>query len=161
LNFAKQLPSSLRMILSLAGRSGQVTSGGSGSETEAVVFDDRFDASTLHLLRERVGACAAAAGMPPDRAADVILAVHELAANVVSHGAGAGRLLIRAAVGALRCQVTDAGPGEGPWPVRKGHGLWIVRAVADEVTASLGPHGSQVTALFGWRVTIPANQQVT
>jgi len=81
--------------------------------------------------------------------------VHELAANVVSHGAGAGRLLIRAAAGALRCQVTDAAPGAGPWPVRKGHGLWIVRAVADEVTASLGPHGSQVTVLFGWRAGAP------
>ena len=31
----------------------------------------------------------------------------------------------------------------GPWPVRQGHGLWLVRAVADEVTASHGPHGSR------------------
>jgi anti-sigma regulatory factor (Ser/Thr protein kinase) len=139
------------MIFSLSGSRVQVTSDSSNSEVEVVVFDDRFDASTLALLRERVAACAAAAGMPHDRAADVILAVHELAANVVSHGTGAGRLLIRAAAGALRCQVSDAAPGAGPWPVRPGHGLWIVRAVADEVTASLGPHGSQVTALFGWR----------
>ncbi|HEX4088174.1 MAG TPA: ATP-binding protein [Trebonia sp.] len=124
---------------------------GEGSETEAVVFDDRFDAATLHSLRERVAACAAAAGMPRGRAVDVILAVHELAANAVSHGAGAGRLLIRAASGALHCQVTDAGPGAGPWPVRAGHGLWIVRAVADQVTTSFGPNGSQVTAVFGWR----------
>ncbi len=115
------------------------------------MFDERFDASTLHLLRERVVACAAAMGMPEDRASDVLLAVHELAANAVRHGGGAGRLLIRAAVGALRCQVSDAGPGAGPWPVQRGHGLWIVRAVADEVTTSFGPHGSQVTALFGWR----------
>lgn len=149
------------MIPGVLGSRVQVTSGGSGSEPEVVVFDDRFDASTLHLLRERVAACATAAGMPPDRVTDLILAVHELAANVVSHGAGAGRLLIRAAAGALRCQVSDAGPGAGPWPVRKGHGLWIVRTVADEFTATPGPHGSQVTALFGWRVTIPANQQVT
>ena len=152
------------MIGRLSGSSVQVTSSGSGSESEVVVFDDRFDAATLHLLRERVAACAAAAGMPPDRATDVILAVHELAANVVSHGAGAGRLLFRAAANALRCQVTDAAPGAGPWPVRRGHGLWIVRAVADEVIASPGPHGSQVTALFGWRagtVTTATNQQVT
>ena len=116
-----------------------------------MVFDERFDAATLHLLRDRVAACAAAAGMPEDRATDVILAVHELAANAVRHGAGAGRLLVRAAAGALRCQVSDAGPGAGPWPLRQGHGLWIVRAVADEVTASSGPQGSQVTAMFGWR----------
>jgi anti-sigma regulatory factor (Ser/Thr protein kinase) len=116
-----------------------------------VVFDEPFDASTLHFLRERVAACAAAAGMPEDRVMEVMLAVHELASNAVRHGAGAGRLVLRAAAGALRCQVSDAGPGAGPWPLRQGHGLLIVRAVADEVTAYSGPHGSQVTALFGWR----------
>jgi anti-sigma regulatory factor (Ser/Thr protein kinase) len=87
--------------------------------------------------------------MPEDRAMYVTLAVHELAANAVSHGAGSGRLLIHAAGGALRCQVSDAGPGTGPWPLRQGHGLWIVQAVADQVTASSGPHGSQITAVFG------------
>jgi anti-sigma regulatory factor (Ser/Thr protein kinase) len=120
-----------------------------------VVFDERFDASTLHLLRERVAACLAAAGMPEGRAADVVLAVHELAANAVRHGAGAGRLMMRAAAGALRCQVSDAGPGTGPWPLQQGHGLWIVRAVAGEVTASSGPQGSRVTAVFGWREAEP------
>jgi anti-sigma regulatory factor (Ser/Thr protein kinase) len=139
-----------------------MTSSGEESEAEAVVFDERFDASTLHLLRERVAACVSAAGMPEDRAMDVVLAVHELAANAVWHGAGAGRLLMRVAVGAVRCQVSDAGPGEGPWPLRQGHGLWIVRAVADEVTSSSGPQGSRVTALFGWlpRSLPPTNPSV-
>jgi two-component sensor histidine kinase len=119
-----------------------VTSSGEGSKVEAVVFDERFDASTLHLLRERVAAWVSAAGMPEDRAMDVVLAVHELAANAVRHGAGAG---------------------EGPWPLRQGHGLWIVRAVADEFTASSGPRGSQVTAMFGWlpRSLPPTNPRVT
>jgi anti-sigma regulatory factor (Ser/Thr protein kinase) len=128
-----------------------VTSGDGSPEAEAVVLDERFDASTLHLLRERVAACAAIAGVPEDRARDVILVVHELAANAVRHGAGAGRLLMRAAAGRLRCQVSEAGPGAGPWPLRQGHGLWIVREVADEVTAASGPHGSWVTAIFRWR----------
>ena len=127
-----------------------MTSVSGGSEARAE-FDERFDAATLHLLRERVAACAAAVGMPEDRAMYVTLAVHELAANAVRHGAGSGRLLIHAAGGALRCQVSDAGPGAGPWPLRQGHGLWIVQAVADQVTASCGPHGSQVTAVFGWQ----------
>lgn len=133
-----------------AGNRQQVTSG-EGPEAGAVVFDQRFDASTLHLLRERVAACAAVAGVPEGRAADVLLAVHELAANAVRHGAGVGRLLMRAATDALLCQVIDAGPGTGPWPVRQGHGLWIVQAAADDVRISFGPHGSQVTAIFGWR----------
>jgi anti-sigma regulatory factor (Ser/Thr protein kinase) len=88
--------------------------------------------------------------MPADLSVDVLLAVHELAANAVRHGAGAGRLLIRSAAGVLRCRVSDTGPGAGPWPLRAGHGLWLVRAVADEATASSGPHGSQVTISFGW-----------
>ena len=128
----------------------QVTSADGGSAA-GTVLDERFDAGALHLLRERVAACAAAAGMRADRAMEVTLAVHELAANAVRHGAGAGRLLVRAAGGALRCQVSDAGPGTGPWPLRQGHGLWIVQAVADQVTVSSGPHGSQVTAVFGWQ----------
>jgi anti-sigma regulatory factor (Ser/Thr protein kinase) len=128
----------------------RVTGGNGDAEAGVVVFDERFDASTLHLLRERVAARAAVAGVPEDRVVDVILAVHELAANAVTHGAGAGRLLMRAIAGALHCQVSDAAPAAGPWPVRQGHGLWLVRAVADEVTASYGPHGSQVTAAFGW-----------
>jgi anti-sigma regulatory factor (Ser/Thr protein kinase) len=134
----------------VAGRRLHVTGAGGDSEAGAV-FDERFDAATLHLVREQVAACAAAAGMPADRATDVILAVHELAANSVRHGAGAGRLQLHAADDALRCEVSDAGPGAGPWPLRQGHGLWIVRAIADQVTASSGPLGSQVTAVFGWQ----------
>src|ERR1700678_3568412 len=95
------------------GKLRRVLNSGEESEAEAGVFDERFDASTLHLLRERVAACVSAAGMPEDRAMDVILAVHELAANAARQGAGAARVLMRVAVGALRCQVSDAGPGEG------------------------------------------------
>lgn len=124
---------------------------GGGLETGVIVFDERFDASSLHALRERAAAGAAGTGMPEDRAADVLLAVHELAANVVRHGPGTGRLLMRAAPGALLCQVSDTGPAAGRWPVRQGHGLWIVQAVADEVRVSSSLHGSQVTAVFGWR----------
>jgi anti-sigma regulatory factor (Ser/Thr protein kinase) len=127
-----------------------MTGAGDGPEPGVVVLDESFDAAALHLLRERVAACLVTAGMPEDRAMYVTLAVHELAANAVRHGAGSGRLLLRAAGGALRCLVSDAGPGAGPWPLRQGHGLWIVRAVADQVTVSSGPHGSRVTAVFGW-----------
>lgn len=139
------------MTFPAAGRPVRVTGGDWGSDA-GVVCDEIFDAATLHLLRERVAACAAAAGMPEDRAMHVTLAVHELAANAVRHGAGSGRLLMHAAGDELRCQVSDAGSGAGPWPLRPGHGLWIVRTVADHVTVSSGPHGSRVTAIFLRRV---------
>jgi anti-sigma regulatory factor (Ser/Thr protein kinase) len=127
-----------------------VTSADSDLRAEAE-FDERFDAASLHLLRDQVAVCAAGAGMPEDRAAEVTLAIHELAANVVTHGPGSGRLRLRAAAHSLRCRVSDAGVSPGPWPVQPGHGLWIVQKIADLVTTSFGPHGSAVTAVFGWQ----------
>jgi anti-sigma regulatory factor (Ser/Thr protein kinase) len=124
--------------------------GTGGASEEGVLLDEGFDAATLHRLRDRVAACAAAAGMAASRVPDIILAVHELAANAVRHGAGAGRLVMHAVPGgALSCQVSDSGSGRGTWPVRQGHGLWIVRETADQMTMSSGPDGSRVTAVFG------------
>jgi anti-sigma regulatory factor (Ser/Thr protein kinase) len=126
---------------------------GTGSTPgQGTLLDQGFDSATLHLLRERVAACAVAAGMAKSQVPDIILAVHELAANTVRHGAGAGRLMMRLGPGgALSCQVSDAGPGPESWPVRPGHGLWIVREVADQMTVSSGRTGFRVTALFAGR----------
>jgi anti-sigma regulatory factor (Ser/Thr protein kinase) len=140
-----------------AGSRQRMTSAGSASG-EPAVLDEGFDTATLHLLRERVAACATAAGMTESRAADIVLAVHELAANAVRHGAGTGRLLVRAARGALRCQVSDTRPGPEYWPLRQGHGLWIVREVADHVAVSSGPAGSAVTAVFVSRAESARNR---
>jgi anti-sigma regulatory factor (Ser/Thr protein kinase) len=126
-----------------------------------MALDRAFDAGTLSNLRTAVLAEAAAAGMSGDRAADVVLTVHELAANAVCHGAGAGQLAMLVRNGRLYCQVSDvgrsradrraAGNGLGPvqpWPVHRGHGLWLVHATADQVSVSFGSSGSQVTAVF-------------
>lgn len=136
-------------------------------------MEQEFGAATLHALREAVLAHAAAAGMPGDRALDVMLALHELAANTVRHGAGSGRLRMRVTSAGLYCQVSDSGPlarrrrgqalddtagghdpdgADGttaPWPVQRGHGLWLVRQAADEVSVVSGPRGSVVTVVFG------------
>ena len=138
-----------RMTSQAPGRRVRVIGAGGDSETK-IVCDERFDAAALSLLRRRVAACAAEAGLPDDRAVDVTLAVHELAANAVRHGAGSGRLVMYTSAGSLSCQVSDAGPGAQPWPLQEGHGLWIVHTAADKVTVSSGPDGSQVTAVFGW-----------
>ena len=121
-----------------------------GTSDEGVLLDEGFDAATLHRLRDRVASCAVAAGMATSRVADIVLAVHELAANAVRHGAGAGRLVMRAVPGgAHTCRVSDTGPGLETWPVRQGHGLWIARETADRMTVSSGPGGSRVTVVFG------------
>jgi anti-sigma regulatory factor (Ser/Thr protein kinase) len=124
------------------------------TEPGVPVLDLAFDSGTLHALRAGVKAHACQAGLPEDRAEDVVLAVHELAANAVSHGAGAGRLRIWKLAGALHCQVEDgephaSGPGpERPLPSRPGHGLWLVRQVADRMRVLSGARGTRATVAF-------------
>ena len=142
-----------------------------GNDAEAGVLDREFDTDALAGLRSAVLGYATACGMPGDRATDVMLAVHELAANAVRHGPGHGRVRIHVTAGSLRCEVSDPGPssrdgrvpyGSGgqapgassavPWPVEQGHGLWLVHTVADHVRVTSGPHGSLITVAF----TLPA-----
>jgi len=136
------------------------------------VLDLAFDSGTLHALRAGVKAQACDAGLPEARAEDVVLVVHELAANAVSHGAGAGRLRIWRLAGSLHCQVEDGEPlGSGhpgeppdhaggeaadasgrpsgrPLPSRPGHGLWLVRQVADRMRILSGARGTRATVAF-------------
>ena len=126
-----------------------------------MTLEQGFDAGTLPDLRKAVRAEAVAAGMPVDRATDVMLAVHELAANAVRHGGGTGRLRMQAACGELHCHVSDAGWGDAvartrpgnrvavrQWHIRPGHGLSLVRDLADHLSMTPGPAGSEVTAVF-------------
>jgi anti-sigma regulatory factor (Ser/Thr protein kinase) len=137
------------------GPSGETPSGSAALEQD-------FDAGSLYALRSAVAAHAAAAGLPPARVDDVVAAAHELAANAVRHGAGHGRLRLRAADGILTCQVTDDGPaaaGDGntdaeqgaPWPAEHGHGLWVTGQVASQFSIDRGPAGTTATAVFTLR----------
>ena len=131
-----------------AGRSGDVVP----------VLDLAFDSDTLNLLRAEVHARACRAGMSEGRAEDVVLAVHELVANAVRHGAGAGRLRIWSLPGALHCQIDDGAPPApgspdgasslNSWQAQPGHGLWVTRQVADQVAILSGPDGTRATIIF-------------
>ena len=57
-------------------------------------LDLPFDAGSLAALQRATQAHVSQAGMPPDRATDMVIGLHELAANAVRHGAGSGRLRI-------------------------------------------------------------------
>jgi hypothetical protein len=85
-----------------------------------MALDLAFDAGTLSRLRKAVFDEAAGAGMPNHRAADVVIAVHELAANAVRHGAGGGLLTMRvqaadcAAGSAIQAPNASTGTLSGP-----------------------------------------------
>jgi anti-sigma regulatory factor (Ser/Thr protein kinase) len=136
-------------------------SGGDARLREAGVppaLDQAFDSGTLYALRSAVQAHAFAAGMPERRADDVVIAIHELAANVVQHGAGRGRLRMWQMPGALQFQVDDGARPASPdgtapnaadrWPYLKGHGLWLVREVADRMSLVSGPGGTRAHVMF-------------
>jgi anti-sigma regulatory factor (Ser/Thr protein kinase) len=121
-------------------------------------FQLAFDSGSLHTVRAAVRAQAARAGMPEDQAIDVVLVVHELAANAVRHGAGTGRLRMWSQPGEFWCEVEDAGQAAhadkgravktDPWPYLDGHGLWVVRKVADRLAVNSGPGGTRVCVTF-------------
>lgn len=124
------------------------------------VVDQRFDASSLSSLRAAARDCAARAGMPADRSTDFIIVLHELAANAVRHGAGAGQLRIWQQPGRLYCRVDDGGTGEAGtagtagqnlaerWPREPGHGLWLAGQVADQLTLHSDQAGTQAAVIF-------------
>lgn len=122
------------------------------------VLDLGFDSGTLQTVRARLRGCASRIGFPEGQVEDVVLAVHELAANAVCHGGGAGRLRVWNLAGALYCQVDDgAGLGEGEpadqaavnsLPCEPGHGLWVVQQLADQVQALSRPGGTSVLIRF-------------
>jgi anti-anti-sigma factor len=124
---------------------------GRGAE---IILDQPLDANSLYQLRASVAAHAHQAGLPRRRADDLVIASHELAANVVRHGSGSGRLRIWRHDQMLHCQVTDDGHVEpagttGPtWRIEPGHGLWLVRQLADSFSLHPGRTGSAATVSF-------------
>lgn len=132
---------------------------GSGSVPPAV--DLTFDYDALPSLRTEVRACAIHCGFSDERATDIVIAVHELAANAVRHGGGTGRLRVWRLVRALQCQVDDGdlarsseeGTTSSPvsvdsLPCEPGHGLSVAQQVADQMQSLSGPGGTSVMITF-------------
>ena len=133
------------------------------------ILDQVFDSDSMYALRAAVAAHATRAGLAQGRAEDLVVAVHELAANAVRHGAGHGRLRVWKRDQALYSEVTDegmpqaAGSGTGLdagpvadtesgraalWRSEPGHGLWMVRQLADQTSLHSGAHGTTATVTF-------------
>jgi anti-sigma regulatory factor (Ser/Thr protein kinase) len=93
----------------------------------------------LREVRATIAHHAADAGMSPVRAADLVLAVSEVAANTLVHTPAGGSATVWQAAGDIFCQVQDAGHIADPLAGRRppdpersgGHGLWLVNRLCD------------------------------
>jgi anti-anti-sigma factor len=135
-----------------------------GAETGGAgppLLDQVFDDDSLYALRSAVAAHGSQAGLAEGRLGDLVLVVHELAANAIRHGAGRGRLRIWNTGTELHCEVTDDGINHGSggdaeaggrdpahWSIEPGHGLWVIRQVADRASLNGSPAGTVATVAF-------------
>jgi anti-sigma regulatory factor (Ser/Thr protein kinase) len=118
--------------------------------------DARVESYPFHLdlarLRGIVRARARAAGLPPHRVVDLVLAVGEATANTVRHAGGTGTLKIWRDETEIVCEVSDAGRMQDPQAGRRrpaagtrgGNGLWIIRQACDRVEVTSGDSGTVI-----------------
>lgn len=110
------------------------------------------DLADLAVVRRFVTERAGAAGLDPDRALDLAMAVNELVTNTVEHGGGEGSLAVWPENGHLVCQLADAGHIGDPMAGRvppassqdRGRGLVLVNQVCDLVRVHTRPGGTTI-----------------
>jgi anti-sigma regulatory factor (Ser/Thr protein kinase) len=107
--------------------------------------------SDLRPVRRLVAGLADEAGLAAERAADLVLAVSEIAANTLRHTAGDGLLRVWQTEQEILCQIQDYGWITDPLAGRQlrpadepGHGLWLVNQVCDLVEMRTGQAGTTV-----------------
>jgi anti-sigma regulatory factor (Ser/Thr protein kinase) len=126
-------------------------------EPEEVPTEHTFGSSGAQLasVRDVVLRTGIAAGLDPERAGDLVLAAHEIAANSVRHGGGTGTLRMWMQDDTLVCEIGDAGRIEDPLvgggggagrgaPPDAGFGLWMANQLCDLVQIRTFPAGSVV-----------------
>jgi anti-sigma regulatory factor (Ser/Thr protein kinase) len=114
-----------------------------------------FDIFGLSRVRKHVAALAAAAGMGNGRADDLVVAVHELAANSIRHAGGAGVLRTWTTAAGVTCEIRDPGfiaePLAGrlrpPITSRGGNGMWLANQLCDLVQVRSSRAGTTVRVL--------------
>jgi anti-sigma regulatory factor (Ser/Thr protein kinase) len=115
----------------------------------AVIHPYRSDLSQVRAL---VLKSAREAGLPDERADDLVLAVSEVAANTLRHTPSSGTLAIWHDSHEIVCEVHDKGVITDPLAGRRrpapaalgGHGLWLVHQVCDLVELRSDTTGTTV-----------------
>jgi anti-sigma regulatory factor (Ser/Thr protein kinase) len=111
-----------------------------------------FGADDVRRIRRLVAGVAAQAGLAADRAADLVLAVSEIAANSTRHGGGSGTFRAWITGESVICEVRDRGRIEHPLAGRLrpkpdqpgGRGLWLANQLCDLVQIRVTARGSTV-----------------
>jgi anti-sigma regulatory factor (Ser/Thr protein kinase) len=107
---------------------------------------------TVRRIRAMVTERARQLGIDPDRAADLALAVHEIAVNSLRHGGGSGTLRLWSDDHALICEISDRGHIDQPLVGRiqplptqlSGRGVWLANQLCDLVQIRSSAAGTTV-----------------
>ena len=106
----------------------------------------------LAPIRQFVADHAPRFGVAADRIDDYILAVNEIATNVLRHGGGKGEARMWATDRRVVCEIIDTGTATGNFlgflradpHSERGHGLWIARQICDLLEMRTGSAGTTV-----------------
>ncbi|GAA2914478.1 hypothetical protein GCM10010517_80910 [Streptosporangium fragile] len=143
-------------------RPARFTAGGDRSRVPpaaAPVAEIAFCLPDLPDVRDFAAAQATRSGMSPERLADFLVAVNEVATNAVTHGHPTAKAVLRMwTVGrTLVVEIHDEGhwepgtaPGEtppGPYAT-SGMGLWVARMVSSDIRFETGASGTFITMSF-------------
>jgi anti-sigma regulatory factor (Ser/Thr protein kinase) len=122
---------------------------------------------SLDDLRTRIAECLLATTRMTQEAADLVLAVNEMATNAIRHGSPPVSVRLWVRPGRLVCTVSDRGEGvtdpfagyiwpgaHGRMPVR-GMGLWLARRLCDRVDLVTGSAGFTVRLVIERGHTAP------
>jgi anti-sigma regulatory factor (Ser/Thr protein kinase) len=116
-----------------------------------------FGLDDLHDVRRLVATRAAAGGLEPARAGDLIAAASELAANSILHGGGHGLATVWDDGTSVFVEVADAGTIVDPMvgkvrpdpSVEYGRGLYIANQLCDQVAIDSSPSGTRIRLRMG------------
>jgi serine/threonine-protein kinase RsbW len=139
-------------------------SGQPGTPPVAAPYTVSFSAGDLRQLRHAVAGWAARSGLQGQRAADFVIAVHEIATNAVRHGSPVARLILQIAGTAAQAEVRDSGhwplePQTATAPGGLGMGLQVARRVCHQVTIRRGANGSAVILQLDLPGTTPPGRE--
>lgn len=111
-----------------------------------------FGVHGLAGLRRELAAEVVSSGLEAEAVEDLVYAASEVATNAVEHGGGSGELWTWVAEGEAVCLIADPGRFREPFPgvvppapdQGRGRGLWLARALCDEVDVAVDEDGTRV-----------------